>query len=116
MIDAETLANTFLEEIKGDVWTACNTENYQRFEYDLSGYTDDTVILAIGVRKAALTVESIFFTEGTVDSDPFVFGRTTEEALSGLEKVTIASGTEYKATGDSLIQDTFVTDRRGESG
>lgn len=109
VIDAETLANTFLEEIKGDVWTACNTENYQRFEYDLSGYTDDTVILAIGVRKAALTVESIFFTEGTVDSDPFVFGRTTEEALSGLEKVTIASGTEYKATGDSLIQDTFVT-------
>lgn len=110
VIDAETLANTFLEELNSrSVWTACNTENYQRFEYDLSGYTDDTVILAIGVRKAALTVESIFFTEGTVDSDPFVFGRTTEEALSGLEKVTIASGTEYKATGDSLIQDTFVT-------
>lgn len=108
VIDAKTLANTFLEELNsGDVWTACNTENYQQFEYDLSGYTDDTVIIAIGVRKAALTVESIFFTEDT--TDPFVFGRTTEEALSGLEKVTIASGTEYKATGDSLIQDTFVT-------
>lgn len=110
VIDAKTLANTFLEEVNSQsVWTACNTENYQRFEYDLSKYTDDTVILAIGVRKAALTVESIFFTEGTVDSDPFVFGRTTEAALSGLENVTIASGTEYKATGDSLIQDTFVT-------
>lgn len=111
VIDAETLANTFLEELNsGSVWTACNTENYQRFEYDLSEYTDDTVIIAIGVRKAALTVESIFFTEDTFDTtDPFVFGRTTEEALSGLEKVTIASGTEYKATGDSLIQDTFVT-------
>lgn len=108
VIDAETLANTFLEELNsGSVWTACNTENYRQFEYDLSGYTGDTVIIAIGVRKAALTVESIFFTEGT--TDPFVFGRTTEEALSGLEKVTIASGTEYKATGDSLIQDTFVT-------
>lgn len=110
VIDAETLANTFLEELNSrSVWTACNTENYQQFEYDLSGYTDKTVIIAIGVRKAALTVESIFFTEGTVDSDPFVFGRTTEAALRGLEKVTIASGTEYKATGDSLIQDTFVT-------
>lgn len=108
VIDAETLANTFLEELNSrSVWTACNTENYQQFEYDLSGYTDDTVILAIGVRKAALTVESIFFTEDT--TDPFVFGRTTGEALSGLENVTIASGTEYKATGDSLIQDTFVT-------
>lgn len=109
VIDAETLANTFLEEIKGDVWTACNTDDYQRFEYDLSGYTDDTVIIAIGVRKAALTVESIFFTENTVDSDPFVFGRTTEEALRGLEEVTIASGTKYTATGAPLIQDTFVT-------
>lgn len=108
VIDAKTLANTFLEKINsGDVWTACNTENYQRFEYDLSAYKGETVIIAIGVRKAALTVESIFFTEGT--TDPFVFGRTTEEALSGLKKVTIASGTEYKATGDSLIQDTFVT-------
>lgn len=108
VIDAKTLANTFLEELNsGSVWTACNTENYRQFEYDLSEYTDDTVILAIGVRKAALTVESIFFTEDT--TDPFVFGRTTEEALRGLEKVTIASDTEYKATGDSLIQDTFVT-------
>ena len=108
VIDAETLANTFLEELNsGSVWTACNTENYRQFEYDLSEYTDNTVIIAIGVRKAALTVESIFFTADT--TDPFVFGRTTEEALSGLEKVTIASGTEYKATGDSLIQDTFVT-------
>lgn len=108
VIDAETLANTFLEELNSrSVWTACNTENYQQFEYDLSGYTDDTVIIAIGVRKAALTVESIFFTEDT--TDPFVFGRTTEAALSGLKKVPIASGTEYKATGDSLIQDTFVT-------
>ena len=107
VIDAETLANTFLEEIKGDVWTACNTDDYQQFEYDLSEYTDKTVIIAIGVRKAALTVESIFFTEGT--TDPFVFGRTTEEALEDLQNVEIASGTEYKATGDSLIQDTFVT-------
>lgn len=108
VIDAETLANIFLEELNsGSVWTACNTENYQRFEYDLSTYNGETVIIAVGVRKAALTVESIFFTENT--TDPFVFGRTTEEALSGLEKVTIASGTEYKATGDSLIQDTFVT-------
>ena len=107
VIDAKTLANTFLEEIKGDVWTACNTENYQRFEYDLSEYTGDTVIIAIGVRKAALTVESIFFTEGT--TDPFVFGRTTEAALSGLENVTIASGTKYTATASPLIQDTFVT-------
>lgn len=108
VIDAETLANTFLEELNsGSVWTACNTENYRQFEYDLSGYTGDTVIIAIGVRKAALTVESIFFTEGT--TDPFVFGRTTDGALDDLEKVTIASGTEYKATGDSLIQDTFVT-------
>lgn len=108
VIDAKTLANTFLEELNSrSVWTACNTENYQQFEYDLSGYTDDTVIIAIGVRKAALTVESIFFTEDT--TDPFVFGRTTEAALSGLKKVPIASGTEYKATGDSLIQDTFVT-------
>lgn len=109
VIDAKTLANTFLEEIKGDVWTACNTENYQQFEYDLSGYTGDTVIIAIGVRKAALTVESIFFTEGTVDSDPFVFGRTTEKALEGLQNVEIASGTEYTATDEPLIQDTFVT-------
>lgn len=108
VIDAETLANTFLEEVNSQsVWTACNTENYQRFEYDLSTYNGETVIIAVGVRKAALTVESIFFTEDT--TDPFVFGRTTEAALSGLKKVTIASGTEYKATGDSLIQDTFVT-------
>ena len=110
VIDAETLANTFLEELNSQsVWTACNTENYQRFEYDLSTYNGETVIIAIGVRKAALTVESIFFTEGTVDSDPFVFGRTTVEALSGLEEVTIASGTEYTATASPLIQDTFVT-------
>lgn len=108
VIDAETLANTFLEELNSrSVWTACNTENYQQFEYDLSEYTDDTVIIAIGVRKAALTVESIFFTEDT--TDPFVFGRTTEAALSGLKNVTIASGTEYKATDVPLIQDTFVT-------
>lgn len=108
VIDAKTLANTFLKEVNSQsVWTACNTDNYQRFEYDLSGYTDDTVIIAIGVRKAALTVESIFFTEGT--TDPFVFGRTTEEALSGLENVTIASGTKYTATASPLIQDTFVT-------
>lgn len=108
VIDAETLANTFLEELNSEsVWTACNTENYQQFEYDLSGYTGDTVIIAIGVRKAALTVESIFFTEGT--TDPFVFGRTTEAALSGLEEVTIASGTKYTATASPLIQDTFVT-------
>lgn len=108
VIDAETLANTFLEELNSrSVWTACNTENYRQFEYDLSGYTDDTVIIAIGVRKAALTVESIFFTEDT--TDPFVFGRTTEAALSGLKKVPIASGTEYKATDVPLIQDTFVT-------
>lgn len=110
VIDAETLANNFLEELNSQsVWTACNTENYQRFEYDLSTYNGETVIIAVGVRKAALTVESIFFTAGTVDSDPFVFGRTTVEALSGLEEVTIASGTEYTATASPLIQDTFVT-------
>ena len=111
VIDAETLANTFLEEVNSQsVWTACKTDNYQRFEYDLSGYTDDTVIIAIGVRKAALTVESIFFTAGTFDAtDTFVFGRTTDGALDDLKKVPITSGTEYKATGDSLIQDTFVT-------
>ena len=110
VIHAETLANNFLEELNsGSVWTACNTENYQRFEYDLSTYNGETVIIAVGVRKAALTVESIFFTAGTVDSDPFVFGRTTVEALSGLEKVTIASGTKYTATASPLIQDTFVT-------
>lgn len=110
VIDAETLANTFLEELNsGSVWTACNTENYQQFEYDLSEYTDDTVIIAVGVRKAALTVESIFFTEDTVKSDPFVFGRTTEKALEGLQNVEIASGTEYTATDEPLIQDTFVT-------
>lgn len=110
VIDAETLANTFLEELNSQsVWTACNTENYQRFEYDLSTYNGETVIIAVGVRKAALTVESIFFTAGTVDSDPFVFGRTTVEALSGLEEVTIASGTEYTATASPLIQDTFAT-------
>lgn len=110
VIDAETLANNFLEEVNSQsVWTACNTENYQRFEYDLSGYTDDTVIVAVGVRKAALTVESIFFTEDTVDSDPFVFGRTTDGALDDLEKVPITSGTEYTATASPLIQDTFVT-------
>lgn len=111
VIDAETLANIFLEELNsGSVWTACNTENYQQFEYDLSGYTDDTVIIAIGVRKAALTVESIFFTADTFDAtDTFVFGRTTDGALDDLEKVPITSGTEYKATGGSLIQDTFVT-------
>ena len=111
VIDAETLANTFLEEVDSQsVWTACNTENYQRFEYDLSTYNGETVIVAVGVRKAALTVESIFFTADTFDAtDTFVFGRTTDGALDDLEKVTIASGTEYKATGDSLIQDTFVT-------
>ena len=111
VIDTETLANTFLEEVNSQsVWTACNTENYQRFEYDLSTYNGETVIIAVGVRKAALTVESIFFTADTFDAtDTFVYGRTTEAALSGLEKVTIASGTEYKATGGSLIQDTFVT-------
>lgn len=108
VIDAKTLANTFLEELNSrSVWTACNTENYQQFEYDLSGYTDDTVIIAIGVRKAALTVESIFFTEDT--TDPFVFGRTTEAALSGLKNVTIASGAKYTATDAPRIQDTFVT-------
>lgn len=108
VIDAETLANTFLKEINSQsVWTACKTDNYQRFEYDLSGYTGDTVIIAIGVRKAALTVESIFFTEGT--TDPFVFGRTTEAALSGLQNVEIASGTKYTATASPFIQDTFVT-------
>ncbi len=110
VIDAETLANTFLEELNSQsVWTACNTDDYQKFEYDLSTYNGETVIIAIGVRKAALTVESIFFTADTVDSDPFVFGRTTVEALSGLEEVTIASGTEYTATASPLIQDTFVT-------
>lgn len=110
VIDAETLANTFLEELNSQsVWTACNTDDYQKFEYDLSTYNGETVIIAVGVRKAALTVESIFFTADTVDSDPFVFGRTTVEALSGLAKVTIASGTEYTATDAPLIQDTFVT-------
>lgn len=108
VIDAETLANTFLEELNlRSVWTACNTESYQQFEYDLSEYTDKTVIIAIGVRKAALTVESIFFTEDT--TDPFVFGRTTEAALSGLKNVTIASGAKYTATDAPRIQDTFVT-------
>lgn len=111
VIDAETLANTFLEELNsGSVWTACNTENYQRFEYDLSTYNGETVIVAVGVRKAALTVESIFFTADTFDAtDTFVFGRTTDGALDDLEKVTIASGTEYTATASPLIQDTFVT-------
>ena len=111
VIHAETLANTFLEEVNSQsVWTACNTENYQRFEYDLSTYNGETVIVAVGVRKAALTVESIFFTADTFDAtDPFVFGRTTGEALSGLKEVTIASGTEYTATDAPLIQDTFVT-------
>ena len=111
VIDAETLANNFLEELNSQsVWTACNTENYQRFEYDLSTYNGETVIIAVGVRKAALTVESIFFTADTFDAtDTFVFGRTTVEALSGLEEVTIASGTEYTATASPLIQDTFVT-------
>lgn len=111
VIDAGTLANTFLEEVNSQsVWTACNTENYQRFEYDLSTYNGETVIVAVGVRKAALTVESIFFTADTFDAtDPFVFGRTTGEALSGLKEVTIASGTEYTATDAPLIQDTFVT-------
>ena len=111
VIDAETLANTFLEELNSQsVWTACNTENYQRFEYDLSTYNGETVIIAVGVRKAALTVESIFFTADTFDAtDTFVFGRTTDGALDDLKKVPITSGTEYKATGDSLIQDTFVT-------
>ena len=111
VIDAKTLDSAFLEEVNSQsVWTACNTENYQRFEYDLSTYNGETVIIAVGVRKAALTVESIFFTADTFDAtDTFVFGRTTDGALDDLKKVPITSGTEYKATGDSLIQDTFVT-------
>lgn len=111
VIDAKTLDSAFLKEVNSEsVWTACNTDDYQRFEYDLSTYNGETVIIAIGVRKAALTVESIFFTADTFDAtDTFVFGRTTDGALDDLKKVPITSGTEYKATGDSLIQDTFVT-------
>ena len=111
VIDAKTLDSAFLEELNSEsVWTACNTDDYQRFEYDLSTYNGETVIIAVGVRKAALTVESIFFTADTFDAtDTFVFGRTTDGALDDLKKVPITSGTEYKATGEPLIQDAFVT-------
>ena len=103
VIDAETLANNFLEELSSQsVWTACNTENYQRFEYDLSTYNGETVIIAVGVRKAALTVESIFFTENTVDSDPFVFGRTTDSALDDLEKVQLGISNYECPSGELL--------------
>lgn len=106
VIDPETLDSAFVKATGSDtVWAAHNSGDYGKYTFDLSAYDNKTVIVAVGVRKAALTVESIFLTaDGT-----FAFGRTPAAALTDLQPTVIAPGTRYTATAAPKIQDTFVT-------
>lgn len=106
VIDPATLDSAFVKATGSDtVWAAHIGDDYGKYTFDLSDYDGETVIVAVGVRKAALTVESIFLTaDGT-----FAFGRTSAAALENLQPTAIASGTRYTATAEPMIQDTFVT-------
>lgn len=106
VIDVQTLDSALLvEKTSNQAWTEYNGDDYRKFEYDLSEYIGQKVILAIGLRNNRLTIESLYLTaDGT-----FAFGRTPAADLEGLQAVTIASGTKYTATAAPKIQDTFVT-------
>lgn len=106
VIDFTTFEGTFIQATGSNtIWQKYNGSDYGKYMYDLSDFDGKTVIVAIGVRKAALTLESILLSaDGT-----FAFGRTSAAALQGLQAVNIATGTKFSAGSDPKIQETFVT-------
>ena len=106
VIDFTTFEGTFIQATGSNtIWQKYNGSDYGKYTYNLSGFDGKTVIVAIGVRKAALTLESILLSaDGT-----FAFGRTSAAALQDLQAVNIATGTRFSAGSNPKIQETFVT-------
>ncbi len=106
VIDFTTFEGTFIQATGSNtIWQKYNGSDYGKYTYDLSDFDGKTVIVAIGVRKAALTLESILLSaDGT-----FAFGRTSAAALQDLQAVNIATGTKFSAGSNPKIQETFVT-------
>lgn len=108
VIDVQTYASAIVKAQNETAdWKGFNSSDFTKFTYDLSGYVGKTVIVVLGVRKEALTVETTMFTDGTV-----AFGRTNAQELIGLQKTEIASGNQFTADardGSRKIQDAFVT-------
>ena len=73
------------------VWASLLSETLVRFTYDLSAFEGQNVILALGVRKAALTVERVSFGPGT-----YVFGRTTKAEFDGAKTLDLTTKTSYE--------------------
>ena len=92
VIDPVTLDRTLVKATGAEVvWASLLSETLVRFTYDLSAFEGQNVILALGVRKAALTVERVSFGPGT-----YVFGRTTKAEFDGAKTLDLTTKTSYE--------------------
>ena len=92
VIDPVTLDRTLVKATCAEVvWASLLSNTLVRFTYDLSAFEGRDVILALGVRKAALTVERVSFGPGT-----YVFGRTTKAEFDGAKTLDLTTKTSYE--------------------
>ena len=92
VINPVTLDRTLVKATGAEVvWASLLSETLVRFTYDLSAFEGQNVILALGVRKAALTVERVSFGPGT-----YVFGRTTKAEFDGAQTLDLTTKTSYE--------------------
>ncbi len=92
VINPVTLDRTLVKATGAEVvWASLLSETLVRFTYDLSAFEGQNVILALGVRKAALTVERVSFGPGT-----YVFGRTTKAEFDGAKTLDLTTKTSYE--------------------
>lgn len=92
VIDPVTLDRTLVKATGAEVvWASLLSDTLVRFTYDLSAFEGRDVILALGVRKAALTVERVSFGPGT-----YVFGRTTKAEFDGAKTLDLTTKTSYE--------------------
>ena len=92
VINPVTLDRTLVKATGAEVvWASLLSDTLVRFTYDLSAFEGENVILALGVRKAALTVERVSFGPGT-----YVFGRTTKAEFDGAQTLDLTTKTSYE--------------------
>ncbi|WP_251548481.1 carboxypeptidase-like regulatory domain-containing protein [Pumilibacter intestinalis] len=92
VIIPDTLESKLIKEkTQNTEWATLNSNTTVSLTFDLSEYVGKNIILAIGVRKAALTVERIIFGPGE-----FVFGRTTQAEFESAKTLDLTQKTSFE--------------------
>lgn len=108
VIDLETGNWEYIKQIgSAENWNSFASESYVKIDFDLSEFSSKTVVLVFGVRKAAITIESI---QLSGVANQVIFGRTTQLDANQLNTIELNNSIKYTAiSSTNKIQDVFGT-------